>query len=271
MRTKQTGQQNEVAAERPLQHSEILALSLIFYAEKNVDFKETLKALILSRPMHFTSGEKIGAALKGDMNILMPGDAHLALRRAEWLINELEEGKMSGSENARDMLLSYASAVPETSEFQPAPIKNLVVGVIRIAIPGITMGRWKMKKEKPMMIVVRKGFAMRNSDLRSAGADLAHYITQAAMGIIVCAFDMAGGNAQNLEPDTGDWFFGQRPMGFYVAKTDENLAAMIEELKVLGITHTVVEDIFGTEVVAISPIVNNFYLALRWELKPFVE
>jgi len=229
-----------------VRHENALCLSLLLYAEKDRLFSEELKNTV--RIFLKDEYPKGGGFDYDDLNplILMPKDRSSAVKRAWWLIDsEFQEAKGMLSAFARDEFLERPQE------------RQLVVGVVRIAIPGITLGRLKIRKE--MIIVIRKDIA---GDLN---IELAGKINQAGSGLLSEAIKRANNNIGRLEPEMGDWLFGDKETAFY-SSGKEGMDDIKEDLGRLDIASFEVKDEKGTAVLAISPAVNQEYS--NWPVAP---
>lgn len=216
-----------------------VAASLLHYAQANAGFASQLWQLIVTLPgVPFD-----GAIHRPDptaARLILPQQLEAAQRRASWLIEQLDGDRLEGATEARQLLQQWAAHHPQAD---PSP---LVVGMMAVAIPGITLGR--ISRRVAMACLLRRDVP--------AGRkfDVARLVTQATHGVLNAALHQVGGELGQLEPEVADWFFGERPLAFYAAKRDQ-LGTIVGELTAGGIAHAAVEDGGATAVLAISPAV----------------
>lgn len=241
---------NGSAVSQPLQYGEALADALICYAQSNERFAHTLLKLLKRLPSSHQAYARLEA--REGIQILIPSDVRAAARRAEWLISRIVENSIPGAQQALAMLTAYAAEKPAEDS------KQLIIGIVGFAIPGITLGYWD-KKER-MLIIVRQDL----SD--NATFDVSRSVTQASIGVLQRAFEMAGGDTRKLEPEIADWFFGERAMTFCAADPAE-LSRIVHELQSLDIIHSVMEKEAKPAIVAVSPVINRTSERMRWKVK----
>jgi len=241
---------NGSAISQPLQYGEALADALLCYARNNERFAHTLLKLLKRLPSSNQAYPPLAA--REGIQILIPSEAHAATRRAEWLISRIVENSIPGAQKALAMLTAYAAEKPAEDS------KQLIIGIVGFAIPGITLGYWD-KKER-MLIIVRRDLA------DNATFDVSRSVTQASIGVLQRAFEMAGGDARKLEPEIADWFFGERGITFCAADPAE-LSHIVYEVQSLDIIHSVMEKEAKPAVVAISPVINRSCERMRWKVK----
>jgi len=232
-------------AGRPLSYAEAMALSLLKYSEKDSNFAKTLNDLISSHLNFFGAPVKI----RDGIEILVPKDADTALKRAHWLMQAIKEDDILEAASAGATLTAWSK-----SRTWESP-KQLVVGMIQVAIPGVTLGRFKIKRVMPIVI--------RNDITGSRDLELSSKISEATLGVINRALTMSGGNVHKIEPELGEWFYGEMELSFKSA-TESELTKIENELTDLGILHSTINKDGKPAVIAISPAVNT----TPWNLKP---
>jgi len=228
----------------PLFYAEAMALSLLKYAEKDSDFAKTLNDLISSNLNFFGAPVEI----RDGIEILMPQDTDTATGRAHWLMQAIKEDDIPEARSAGATLTAWSK-----NRTWESP-KQIVVGVIQVAIPGITLGRFKIKRVMPIIIS--------NDIEESRDFELSSKISEATLGVINRAMRMSGGNVHKIEPELGEWFFGDMDLSFKGAPESE-LIKIENELTDLGILHRAVKIDDRLAVIAISPSANT----TSWNLK----
>lgn len=234
-------------------NAEAHAKGLISFAHKNAVFARHLAQAIASIP-----GQKEYFAPHDDPNaldekILAPKDLTDAIYRAQWLSKKLSEERFPGSTEATALLSNWMKDDPAESP------KLLVVGVIVVAIPGITMG--KFHRRKSMAVVIRE------ETLKRSGSFVGKNISKATGGVLLKEVRFAGGALDKLEPDTADWFFGDRETEIYTA-SGEVLEEMEKEFRKVRIIHEKIQEDGRPIMIALSPSVNMETASSRWPLDP---
>lgn len=237
-------------------YGEALAISLLLYSDKDPNFSKKLQRVILKITDSYGEVES-EHEFSSSIDILIPKNAQLALRRSEWLVERIEEKSLPGYARAASILTQWAKDKPLEEP------KSLIIGFIGLAIPFIDLGKARKNKD-PMTIIFR-------GDLNfKAGKDFMHKVTQASHGAIINALNMVGGSMSKLEPEIGDWLFGERRLAFYAADK-QKMIAIEQELKNLNVVYDSVYLEDELEVLSVTPSANNFYQELRWQLEPLNE
>lgn len=236
----------EVLVSEPLSYGETMAIALCRYGDMDTNFANTLNILISDLPS--ISGFDASIEVRNGIEILVPKDTDTATRRAEWLIQAIRESSIPEAQRAGATFSAWAK-----NRTWENP-KQLVVGMIQVAIPGITLGRFKIKRVMPVLI---------SDDIReSRDLELSGKISEATLGVIDHALRMSGGNIHKIEPDLGEWFFGGMELSFKSA-TESALTKIENELTDLGIFHRAVKKDGKPVVMAMSPAVNTTPWNLR--------
>src|SRR3989344_2329366 len=131
----------------PLSYGEILAVSLILYAEKDECFEELLSKFVYGA----YSDRKVTdnfypLNIPASVELLVPRDEGVAMRRMLWLMRNISREALPGSKEAQDLLFTWARSRPLEEP------KQIVVGIWPSIVPEITLGKWKMKRERMPMI-----------------------------------------------------------------------------------------------------------------------
>lgn len=233
-----------------LSYAEALCASLLAYAKEDRDFSFALTNLM--RKYALIEAEVTISQPQEVCDVLKPHNREEAERRAEWLLKKIATKKIDGAESAVQML-SFWNKV-QTDE----RTKRIVIGFVGVAIPGPTLGY--IKKRKKMPIITRHNL------FTSSNVELVRNASKASHDVLAQAFTQAGDDMSDLEPDVGDWFFGERELSFY-ATDAKTLSHINEELSEFNILHTHVADEKGISLVAVSPVVNSDYQRAQWHLE----
>ena len=184
----------------------------------------------------------------------MPHNDETATLKSNWLLERIRDNSITGSYSALAILKSWSNAKVYESP------KAIVVGVVVVAIPGITMGRFS--KRQSMAIIIRRNLTAKQNNLQ-----LALMVAKSSHGVMQKAINMVHGNISKLEPEIADWFFGERNIVFYSGEAPQ-FQKIENELTSLGIIHASIEDENGAGVMAISPAVSSSSVEFHWGLEP---
>lgn len=234
--------------EKAWRYGETVALSLVSLAEQNKQFASHLRRLIANAwPLPESENVPYDAA-PVQLDYIAPVNNDIAGRRAEWLITNMAKQEIVGCAPA--MLRAWARG-------EGAP-KMLIVGVVGLAIPGLTLGLIK-KKVNPMNCVI--------SDTARAGREaLARMAAQAISGVVAAALKTAENDWQLLDPDLGDWLFGEREIALYEGNRSA-LKKLANELSSMGVAQCSVRDNDEIQAVAMSPAVNGPSISHAYQLR----
>lgn len=220
----------------PLLYPEASALSVLLYAIYDPSFRETVRTYVGER----RSGAVWKHAPERSLLLLCPQNEIQAERRIEWLVR---------TQNKR------ALALLESVYNEP---KDVLFGIIGLAIIGPTLGLIKKRRVRNQMPVI---ISEENSTERTPDAA----IVQAPLSVFEHELERAGNNMRLLEPDTHDWFKGDKSIALY--KTSPRTIDSIKEtLARLDIVHAE-KDAGTVRVLAISPSVSSSFLESEWGLE----
>lgn len=183
---------------------------------------------------------------------LLPQSRDDALRRLLWLSDQINSENIPGFAKAAELLGNW-----EKIRIIENP-KQIVVGVVVVAIPGITLGRFR--KFKKIVCVIRRDVAERS------GKELAKQLIQVNLQFISQALSFTEGNAYKLESEVIDWLFGDREIGLYSASSLQ-INLIKENLKELSVPHATIEKDNETTILAITPAANSEIEELYWNLE----
>ncbi|RJR31574.1 hypothetical protein C4569_01285 [Candidatus Parcubacteria bacterium] len=230
-------------------YSETLAASLILFAKKNKKFCRHFRQQI--KQINPRILFEVPIKMEENICLLVPEFEKFAYARADWLLNSLVKNNLPGSFYALNMLYSWGK-----HENFEVP-KQIVVGVLALAIPGITLGRFT--KRRKMAIIVSKNYD------EISNVEMSKYAAQASLGILSKAFDLAGGFLSEIEPEVADWFFMGRELSFYSA-SNVVVRDIAYEVSRLGAANYLVEA-EDFRFLAVTPVLNNFVLESKWKLR----
>ncbi len=224
-----------------LSYYEALAFSLIDFAEKNTTFSQWLSssvgAFTLDTFENFTSV----VPQPHHVNIFTLHDEQQAVRRAQWIF-WLHDNSNRDTLPAMTLLSNWAHA--HEWEEPKAVVLGIEIGVLPIGI----MGKMK-RKHHPIDILIntKKLQALSKADIAKTSVALTGEIVQ--KGLI-----RAKGNANLLEPELGDWFFGEKTVVLYGA--DKNTLTLIHDTLIkANAPISLQRDTNGISAIAIPPTI----------------
>jgi len=246
--------ENEILTDREkcANYLDTVALSLILFARFDLDFANELRNAVGLRlgaasklpQEHAAKAEQLAELAR----MILPADREAALKRTDWLFRRIGESVL-----AAPILKTW-----KEEEFDPFP-KQIVVGIIRVAIPGVTLGRFRRKK-KAMII-------MRGRMKRTEPLYIQETISQILLDLIFKSVRVrAKGDFMKLEPDFFDWEADGFPVEIYKADQDK-IRNISEHLSKIGAEHSKRGDELGLYMLAISPSADHLYAEISWELE----
>lgn len=143
--------------------------------------------------------------------ILLPQTREQALRRTQWLIHYAPH-----QTPVRD-ILAHATRINE----EP---KAIVLGIDMGALPLGVWGKWK-RKDHAMHILIPTGTPIEDSAMQHALLTATHRVVE--HGLIA-----AHGSTKCLEPELGEWLFGDKAIAVYTApeSTFADIRAFLDAL-----------------------------------------
>jgi hypothetical protein len=267
-----TERQRVLRRAQALTYDEALAISLVRFARYSSDFADILADKIEKAPFFphapEINDENLLKIALADTDLIFPHDETSAETRANWLIAYLTESDKSRRSSARSALKSWTEEYLNSrnaSALSREEPKAIVIGIMVGIIPGVTLGR--IKKLQRMIVIIKEET---NSRLESEEAGyIAKIVSQAALAVSAKSIEPALTSRQSPEPDFSDWFFGERDMVLYRTNKMEfeHIFAELQDLSIpFGFAESEEENI---AVLAISPILNENYCVLHWDIEQF--
>jgi len=184
--------------------------------------------------------------------ILLPHTRTQALRRTAWL---LEEARRHPKHHMARTVLAQAIRV------QNEP-KAIVLGIDMGALPIGVWGKWK-RKDHAMHVLVSKETRMEAPATQRALLTTTHRVVES--GLIE-----AGGSTKHLEPELGEWLFGNKAIGVYTAPQRE-LTEIRTFLETLSAPHASIETERTQTLMALSPSLYLGDLPHHELIEPYKE
>jgi len=171
--------------------------ALLAYAAIDADFAESLAHYVQNQLWH-----PVSLPIEQPSKYATPADRHDAIRVTHWLMHELEE--QPEAYTARGVLTTWASTYKDP--------KNLVLGIVGLAVIGPTLGLIdnKKKKKTKLQLVIDETWAQ--SFTPETFVEKTHEISQA---VIAKELRSARGKLECLHPDTADWCMGGSGTALY--------------------------------------------------------
>jgi len=213
---------------------------VILYAQQDADFAHTLGAEITSQnwqPAETGTGDNYSAHV-------LPLSQADAVATAQWILQTLQTHPEY--KRARGLLAHWAQNYESP--------KDLVLGIVGLAIIGPTLGiisTKKKKKRKSQLIIEKSYFATLNK------TELAILSTQLTQSVIAQETKLAGGNVYNLHPDSAAWCVEEALTQVYTDSLS-NLNALLQTAVSDNLSHCAENDAQGNlQALVISPSVND--------------
>jgi hypothetical protein len=215
------------------------ASALLTYAKTDSSFATALAHNLLAR--NWRTDQKIQPFITS--TYLVPETESEAMTEATWLLQILDDN--ATARFTRATLSSWAQ------NYQ-AP-KDLVLGIVGLAIIGPTLGliQSKKKKRSQMQVVIDKAWYETHT-----AKQLTELVQNTSQKVISRELRLAGGNAFRLHPDTAAWCLEEPLTSIHLADTAE-LALIKEVAEIEKLSHETSE----TTAIAISPTVNDSFIS----------
>jgi len=227
-------------------YSELVAQTLIAFAEHDAEFRNTLLALTA----HLPTPEGAPAPLPDlATDILTPTHTEAATKRALWL---LESDDLPDLSRAYEALAHWHAAQHELDP--QAIVLGIKVGVLPIGIFG------HHKLETQMPIIIRRDIYAGKSE------KLGDMMVKSSTSVISQSIMLAGNDINKTEPEALDWFFGAKDTQIFTAMSSQ-MEKLISDLKRLRVAHSILSDEVGVAIIATSPVVHGPTLELEYDLK----
>ena len=229
---------------------ENMAIGLINYAGRSKIFAAILHELAVKINISSVANSE---STQKPVSLFEPVDLTTATSRATWVVKCLEE-ELPGTVFARNRLARWAG---DKSFELPHMV---IIGIVGVAIPGITLGLIKRRMEMPIII--------RAEAAQNLGLELSQRITQASHDVLKNALVLAGGDMKMIEPELADWFFGEKTLTCYTASREE-MERMQTELVSSDLPHGNADLNGELTVLALSPSINLFNLRSDYNIEQY--
>ncbi|PLX22207.1 hypothetical protein C0584_00430 [Candidatus Parcubacteria bacterium] len=206
-----------------------LSSAIVLAAKEDKTLAKYISEKFLGRDFKFSKNVKAGEYAY----VLMPSSTDMAIRKFDWLL-ELE------NEEALAPLISWSKS------YEDEQAKNLVVGIVGMAIPGVTLGI--IKKRFTMNFLIKKS-SVKKSALVNIGI-------KSSTNLLSRCIKKVNGNTNKLEPELYDWLHGDRDVQFFDLENNSisDIGNMLTEL---GVDYVEIRQNTKTIGYTISPVVND--------------
>lgn len=222
-----------------------IASSLVRYAQKSPSFASLLKERASFKRKIETSFHEYDE----EVDLLELSDLSFAIKRLEWFIDRVNKNQWPATKESVDIVQSFVEESPQ----------QIIIGIAPTDIIGITLGQIKRK--------VYMAFLINQELIPEINLKVAEKIAQTSSQVFQDAFERACGDVKRIEPETAEWFFGDKNISFY--NTDKKNMKKIEgELKSLHLPYSATREKEEIALLAISPSLNGDDATLHWNVKP---
>lgn len=229
-----------------------LSASLILNAQNNPVFRSQLSTIFNGLRGPCSGKTDYHRYLDNKkLRLLSPLNLNTALEQAKWIKNELEH---QTDAQALELLESWINDQP----FE-AP-KQVVVGALAIAIPGITLGQFP--KRKRMSVILKHGIRQKRK--------IAELSTKSINSLMLSALKKADFSPERLDPDLADWFYGDHNIKLFTADLLQ-MAEIKNDLKELGVSYSEIISEDEPAALALNPSINNFFAQHHWSLEEMAD
>lgn len=220
------------------------AVALLAYAEKDSLFAESLAYHIQKNKWQIN--EPVSDFTPS--RYLIPQTKDDAIRQTHWLLPILNDKQTT--KTTKNILASWA-------QHYESP-KDVVIGIIGLAIIGPTLGIISKKKKRKSIlnIVIEKNWYKKQNTL-----SLVEYVQTASIKVVTNELKLVGGNIYRLHPDTAEWCLEEPLTKIHLADKEE-----LKTMKVVCVSEKLSHYNLRDEnekgvLIAISPTVNENFIS----------
>ncbi len=231
-------QQQNPACSVAVPYAELMARGLIAFADSHVEYGRWLAGLIATHATQLADDTSPAVAYPG--TYVLPHTEHYAVRRAYWLLDTIAHRRIPGHGSAGAVLRQWSMA--RAHDEPKAVVLGIQYGVLNYGIIG-----HPPKRHEPMGVLIRDD-VLRNDTGVALGAQL----TMLTNNVVEQGLLLANGSTSRLEPELGDWLFGDKKLAIYrtAATTLEDIRSHLESI---GAPHAYHGDAHGIALLAHTP------------------
>lgn len=217
--------------------------STLDYAERDPAFAHTLVGTIMSQD--WRSSNSVYDAQSSQYKL--PLNQEDAVSIARWIFQSL---------HTHPEYKTASSTLAHWAQNYESP-KDLVLGIVGLAIIGPTLGiisSKKKKKRKSQLVIEESFFTSLDKE------ELAALSTQCSQSVIAQETRLAGGNVYNLHPDSAAWCLEEAITQIYT-DSQINLKSLFTTVTDENLSHHSRRDAQGNiQLLVISPSVNDSFI-----------
>jgi len=214
---------------------------LLKFAQTNQDFAESFAAAIKSKNWRASVA---ASEAEPQSKYCAPLEISDAVSTTHWVMNTLQTHP--------EFTQTRGTLALRAQQYESP--KDLVLGIVGVAVIGPTLGILKSKKRKKRKSQLVFDAAYYASLSKAEVAKLATALTQQ---VVAKELRLAGGNVYTLHPDSAAWCIEEAATQVYT-DTPENITALLKITQEENLSHTLQKSSAGkTEVLVISPSVND--------------
>lgn len=212
--------------------------ALLAYAATDPDFAQSLAHYVQHQFWH-----PVSLPIEQPSTYAIPTNQLDAVRVTHWLMQELEE--QPEAYTARGALATWAATYKEP--------KNLVLGIVGLAIIGPTLGLIENKKKKKtkLQLVIDADWA--TSFTPDVLVEKTHELSQA---VIAKELRSARGKLECLHPDTADWCMAGSGTKLYTLP-ESDIALIFATLAAEQLSHIALYHKDKVVAIGISPSIDD--------------
>jgi hypothetical protein len=223
-------------------YAALLAHGLVCYAANTAEYGRWLSSLLSNyteRLVSLSSGAStlIYTGTQG----MIPRSEDMAARRTIWLLDAITERRITGYRDASAVL--HAWHMSRAYDEPKAVVLGIKYGVLNYGIIGHPPNR-----REPMGVLIRKDVLKQYQ-----GLQLATLLNQVTHRVVEQGLIQAQGSTSQLEPELGDWLFGDKSLAIYRAEAS-TLQVVLENLVHMGAPYAHQTDDGGVTALAFSPV-----------------
>jgi hypothetical protein len=214
--------------------------SVLQYTQQNTEFAHWLAQEILTHTWQSSEDTQYDT-VSPYVSIQSPEDASDV---AHWIIQSLSTHPEH--KTARGILKHWAQNYESP--------KDLVLGIVGLAVIGPTLGiisSKKKKKRKSQLIIDKSYFAQLSKK------DVALLTTQLTQRVMAQETKLAGGNVYNLHPDSAAWCVEEALTQIYTDSSD-HIQTLLQVAIAENLSYSIERNTHGAiQAIVISPSVND--------------
>lgn len=222
-----------------------IARGLLSYGMQSSSFRNSARKILLSTRDFQSRLRKTSSGDHAKFTVIHPSlqpvnDTH-ACERLYSLLHAMNFDR--NKEEIVNLLMPLAHDAPQREE-------SLVIGIVGLAIPGITLGNIKITRKKKNILSI---FVLENTKSKNASV-LSRFVGEATAYFIQNTIRLTGGISDLLDPLVHDWLFTDQQTKVRIL-TNEPFTATHRELTTSKLPHILFHRL-GLSALIVHPIVH---------------